>query len=79
MRYLVVASLIFMSAQSASAQEETKTKFYNFDNLLINGAYKKPSVLYTDRKRKMKFDKLLNLKKDFLSNLDNTSDDVSLR
>ena len=56
-----------------------KTKFYNFDDLLINGEYKKPQVLYTDTKQKVKFEKLLKLKKDFLPNLKNTQKDPVLR
>jgi hypothetical protein len=79
MRLVVLIILLLGLTQVSFAQDDTKTKFYNFDNLLINGAYKKPAVLYTDRKKKLKFDKLLNLKKDFLSKLENTSDDVSLR
>ena len=56
-----------------------KTKFYNFDDLLINGQYKKPQVLYTDARQKVKFERLLKLKKDFLPNLKNTNKDPSLR
>jgi len=57
----------------------TKTKFYNFDDLLINGEYKKPQVLYTDSRQKVKFEKLLKLKKDFLPKLKSTKKDPSLR
>jgi len=57
----------------------TKTKFYNFDDLLINGQYRKPQILYTDVKQKVKFEKLLKLKKDFLPKLKNTEKDPSLR
>lgn len=56
-----------------------KTKFYNFDDLLINGEYKKPQVLYTDARQKVKFEKLLKLKKDFLPKLKSTNKDPSLR
>ena len=56
-----------------------KTKFYNFDDLLIEGQYKKPQVLYTDSKQKVKFEKLLKLKKDFLPKLKNTQKDPTLR
>ena len=56
-----------------------KTKFYNFDDLLINGQYKKPQVLYTDARQKVKFERLLKLKKDFLPKLKNTEKDPSLR
>ena len=63
----------------ANEKTGTKTKFYNFDDLLINGEYKKPQVLYTDARQKVKFEKLLNLKKDFLPKLKSTNKDPSLR
>ncbi len=63
----------------ASNKVPPKTKFYNFDDLLINGQYKKPQVLYTDVKQKVKFERLLKLKKDFLPKLKNTQKDPTLR
>ena len=57
----------------------TKTKFYNFDDLLINGEYKKPQVLYVDSHQKVKFERLLKLKKDFLTKLKNTDKDPALK
>ena len=62
-----------------SSKKPTKTKFYNFDDLLINGQYKKPQVLYTDAKQKVKFERLLKLKKDFLPKLKNTDKDPTLK
>jgi|TARA_B100000085_G_C18563465_1_gene520532 hypothetical protein len=56
-----------------------KTKFYNFDDLLINGKVKKPQVLYTDARQKVKFERLLKLRKDFIPKLKNTRKDPSLR
>ena len=63
----------------ANEKTGTKTKFYNFDDLLINGEYKKPQVLYTDARQKVRFERLLNLKKDFLPKLKSTNKDPSLR
>ena len=59
--------------------DSIKTKFYNFDDLLINGQYKKPQVLYTDAKQKVKFERLLKLKKNLLPKLQNTANDPTLR
>tara|TARA_B100000989_G_C19510342_1_gene458681 strand:+ start:1522 stop:1752 length:231 start_codon:yes stop_codon:yes gene_type:complete len=56
-----------------------KTKFYDFDDLLINGEYKKPQIMYTDTQAKIKFERLLKLKKDFLKKLQETKRDTSLR
>ncbi len=59
--------------------DEPKTKFYDFDDLLINGEYKKPQVLYIDSDSRVRFERLLKLKKDFLIRLKDTKRDNSLR
>lgn len=79
----IIIFLIFLtftpSALHSKPKNTTlKTKFYNFDDLLIKGEYKKPQILYIDQKQKVKFEKLLKLKKNFLNNLKNTSKDPSL-
>ena len=72
---------LFLANISLAQPNKTprKTKFYNFDELLINGQYKKPQVLYTDARQKVKFERLLKLKKDFLPKLKKTQKDPSLR
>ena len=79
-KYLVLAliSASLLGLSSASAQD-AKTKFYNFDDLMIDGNYQKPQVLYTDSRSKVKFEKLLRLKRDFLKRLKATAADASLR
>ncbi len=62
-----------------SADARPKTKFYDFDDLLINGEYKKPQIMYTDAQAKVKFERLLKLKKDFLKKLQDSKRDSSLR
>ncbi len=62
-----------------AANATPKTKFYDFDDLLINGEYKKPQIMYTDTQAKVKFERLLKLRKDFLKKLLETEKDASLR
>ena len=76
---LMVAITLPTVALSQDAAGGNKTKFYNFDDLLIDGQYKKPQVLYTDAREKVKFERLLALKKDFLPKLKETAKDASLR
>ena len=59
--------------------DSPKTKFYDFDDLLINGEYKKPQVMYIDNQSKIKFERLLKLYKNFLIKLQETDKDASLR
>lgn len=76
--FIILASLAWSSTAFAQ-KTDTKTKFYNFDDLLINGEYKKPQVLYTDARQKVRFERLLKLKKDFLPKLKQTEKDPALR
>ena len=76
MRKILIFALIL---PFFSAEATPKTKFYDFDDLLINGEYKKPQIMYTDTQTKVKFERLLKLKKDFIQKLRDSKRDTSLR
>ena len=71
--------ILLLISTSASADPKKKVKFYNFDDLLIDGKIKKPQVLYTDARQKVKFEKLLKLRRDFLPKLMESKKDPALR
>ena len=76
MKKILVFLLIF---PFLGAEAKPKTKFYDFDDLLINGEYKKPQIMYNDARSKVKFERLLKLHKNFINNLRNSKRDASLR
>jgi hypothetical protein len=51
---LLIAAPVVALAQDkpAAGGDPVKTKFYDFNDMLIEGAYKKPQVLYTDARQK---------------------------
>jgi hypothetical protein len=49
--------------------KQPKSKFYDFNDQIIDGQIKKPTTLYTDARDKVKFDRLMKLKKSFLPKL----------
>jgi hypothetical protein len=53
--------------------KQPRAKFYDFNDQLIDGEIKKPATLYTDARDKVKFDRLLRLKKSFLPDLFDTA------
>lgn len=65
----------------ASAQEsgDVKTKFYDFDDMLIDGELKKPDGFVYGAVDKAKFDRLLSLKKSFLPKIEETAKDDALQ
>jgi len=53
--------------------KQPRAKFYDFNEQLIDGEIKKPITLYTDARDKVRFDRLLRLKKSFLPELFDTA------
>lgn len=58
---------------------DKKTRFYDFDDLLIDGEFRKPATLYTRALKSPKFERLLRLQKSFLNQLLQTARYPSLR
>jgi hypothetical protein len=76
MKYLiaiVVFILIILNTTAIVIAKEPKAKFYDFSEQLIDGEIKKPTTLYTDSRQRVKFDRLLKLKKSFLPKLFDTA------
>ena len=60
-------------ASAKPPRSSAKSKFYDFSEQLIDGEIKKPTALYTDSRQKVKFDRLLSLKKSFMPQLFKTA------
>jgi|TARA_R100001463_G_scaffold89048_1_gene143789 hypothetical protein len=75
----IFVALFVMLGNEAIAQTKPKSKFYDFGEQVIDGEIKKPTALFTDSKKKVKFDRLLKLKKSFISDLMNTSKENTFR
>ena len=72
----VVVMAFFLSssiAVVASSKPPKRAKFYDFSEQLIDGEIKKPTNLYIDSRERVKFDRLLRLKKSFLPKLFDTA------
>jgi len=75
----LVLSLSFLATPLAMGQTSPKAKFYEFPTLEIEGGRKAPTVSFHDPRMKVKFGRLLKLKKTFMGALQETSKDASLR
>ena len=75
MRYIisfVVFMLVFLNTTTVTSKTP-KSKFYDFNEQLIDGERKKPTTLYLDSREQVRFGRLLKLKKSFLPKLFSTA------
>ena len=71
---ITIAILLRMHVVNAAPPKSSvKSKFYDFSEQLIDGEIKKPTALYTDSRQKVKFDRLLKLKRSFMKELFDTA------
>ena len=54
---------------AAAGAKQPKTKFYDFREQIIDGEIKRPTVIYSNAREKVKFERLLKLKKSFMPEL----------
>lgn len=72
-KIILITFLIILFFANYAFAATPKSKFYDFGDQLIDGQVQKPTALYTDARTKVKFDRLLRLKKSFLKKLYLTS------
>ena len=77
--FVALISVFLMSVSVAAQDTGTKTKFYDFDDMLIDGELKTPDLLRTQAREKAKFKRLLDLKKSFLPKIRETAKEQSLQ
>ena len=63
---VMVLGIAVPSKAAEPANGGVKSKFNDFSDQLIDGDIKKPTTLYTDARQRVKFDRLLKLKKSFM-------------
>ena len=73
--FLFAVLLSFLTRDAQGAPPLPQTKFYDFSEQVIDGQIKKPTALYTDARQKVKFGRLLKLKKSFLPAILDTAKD----
>jgi len=77
-KFIGLLFLILLFSTSAIAKppqknKNVRSKFYDFNEQLIDGQIRKPTALYINTREKAKFKRLLRLKKSFLPQLFKTS------
>jgi LEA14-like dessication related protein len=77
MKYIASIFVLLFAVSALAAppknNKNVKSKFYIFDEQLIDGERRKPMMLYANSREKVKFKRLLRLKKSFMPTLFKTS------
>jgi hypothetical protein len=77
--FLIAASLVLVSASAFAQDDDTRSRFYDFDNMLIDGQFQTPDMMRYQARERAQFQRLLDLKKSFLPKIQETTEETALQ
>ena len=77
---VILALCAFMSESHAQdAGNQVEEKLYNFDDMLIDGAFRDPQGMFERARAEAQFEGVLNLERSFMPGLEDNAQEPSMR
>ena len=79
--FALLLSLALGFSATAAAQDDDgeRARFYDFENMLIDGEFRSPDLMLMEGQGRAQFDRLLNLRTSFLPKIEESTEERSLR
>lgn len=78
--FICVAMVFALSSTSVLAQEEApQEKLYNFDDMLIDGAFRDPQGMFERARADVKFEGVLKIERNFVEKNEETAQESAMR
>ena len=78
--FICVAMVFALSSTSALAQEEApQEKLYNFDDMLIDGAFRDPQGMFERARADVKFEGVLKIERNFVEKNEEPAQESAMR
>ncbi len=78
-RIMITAFLLAAISSAAYAEKDPRVKFYDFDEMLIDGEIKKPQGLLLDARRSAEFKRLNDMRRSFVKELEDTAREKTIK
>ena len=77
---VILALCAFISeSQAQEAGNQVEEKLYNFDDMLIDGAFRDPQGMFERARAEAQFEGVLNLERSFMPGLEDSAQEPSMR
>lgn len=76
---LLVTAAFLLSSAAAFAQDGERSKFYDFDDMLVDGQLRTPDMIKNQARGKAQFERLLDLKKSFVPKIRESTEEAALQ
>jgi hypothetical protein len=76
---LAAAMALGSTAMADDGDGEERARFYDFENMLIDGEFRSPDLMLMEGQGRAQFDRLLNLRTSFIPKIEESTEERSLR
>lgn len=78
-----VAATLFLGAALAGStafaqDEDVQTRFYDFNDMLIDGEFQRPEGMFATERGQARFDSLLSLRRSFIDEIEEAANEDAL-
>ena len=70
---------IALAQDGASSDGTVEERLYNFDDMLIDGAFRDPQGMFERARAEAKFESVLNLERSFVDRMESNAQETSMR
>jgi hypothetical protein len=75
---IALAALI-VAAPASSQDSEVQTRFYDFNDMLIDGEFQRPEGVFATERGRAQFDSLLRIRRSFLPEIKQAAEEEALQ
>ena len=75
-KYLIVLSLLFCTLSVSAQKKKGRVYTVDFEDEFIEGHVKNPTIFHLFNKQQLEYDKLVDLKEDFLPEMRRTAGEI---
>lgn len=76
---IVSVSLFPLPCLGQESEAQVEEKLYNFDDMLIDGAFRDPQGMFERARAEAEFEGVLNLERSFMPRLEDSAQELSMR
>lgn len=75
---LVVGAIVVVGGSAMAQDEEVQTRFYDFNDMLIDGELQRPEGAMMSERESARFESLLNLDQSFVEEIEKGAEESAL-
>ena len=79
LKTLAFGAVTVLAATAFAQDDEVQTRFYDFNDMLIDGEFQRPEGMFATERGEARFDRLLDLRPSFLHEIEETAAEDALQ